>query len=169
MMESQTEDVGPWYRQRWPWYIVGLLMFGVVGAGALVVESIRHVDPLVVGDYYKEGLAINQVLDRQRNADALGLQAQADYDAAGGMLSLTLTGKDQVNEPVLKLRFIHATLANRDYSVTLVRQRSGMYRARLARLLHGDYDLILEPEDRSWRLDAHLNMPVQSWKLMPEL
>ncbi|MEJ2362534.1 MAG: FixH family protein [Gammaproteobacteria bacterium] len=141
MMESQTEDVGPWYRQRWPWYIVGLLMFGVVGAGALVVESIRHVDPLVVGDYYKEGLAINQVLDRQRNADALGLQAQADYDAAGGMLSLTLTGKDQVNEPVLKLRFI----------------------------LHGDYDLILEPEDRSWRLDAHLNMPVQSWKLMPEL
>lgn len=169
MMESQVEDVQAWYRQRWPWYIIGLLMFGVLGSSALIVESIKHTDPLVVDNYYKEGLAINQVLDRQREAAVLGLQAQAEYDAGREMLTVVLTAKRPINEQVLNLRFIHATLANRDYSVTLVRLGPGRYDARLPKVLSGDYDLILEPKDRAWRLDAHLDMPLSAWKLSPEI
>lgn len=170
MMQPQREDDGPWYRQRWPWYILGMLLFGVVGAGALVVESLRHEDPLVVGDYYKEGLAINQVLDRQHEAQKLGLQAHADYDRSQRLLSVRLTSRHKsVDAPVLRMQFIHATLANRDYSVTLLRQASGDYTAHVAKLLPGTYDLILEPTDKDWRLDAHLNMPLSDWKLLPEL
>ena len=65
--------------------------------------------------------------------------------------------------------FVHATLANRDYTVKLVRQSEHVYRAQLKTLRSGNYDLMLEPEDRVWRLDAHLNLPAQSWELKPEL
>lgn len=169
MSEAQTETVQPWYRQRWPWYIIGLLMFGVVGSGVLVVEALRHEDPLVVDNYYKKGLAINRVLDRQRAADALGLQALASFNAAKGVLSVRLSARQKIKAPELELRFFHATLANRDYSVTLARVGTDLYRANLAKLRAGNYDLMLEPADKAWRLDAHLSMPVHSWKLVPEL
>jgi len=169
MMSDEQTDVLPWYRQFWPWYIIGLLFLGVFGSGILVFSAIDHQDPIVVDDYYKEGLAINRTLDRQRAAVALGLQAQADYDTAKGVLSVRLSAKQDITAPALKLFFMHATLADRDYSVTLIRQGTDIYRAQLKTLKPGNYDLKLEPEDEVWRLDAHLTFPAQRWKLKPEL
>ena len=113
--------------------------------------------------------AINRTLDRQRTAQKMGLQAQAHYDAADGVLSIRLRARHDVTAPALKLKFMHATLANRDYVVTLLRQGTDVYRAKLKTLKPGNWDLMLEPVDKVWRLDAHLSLPVKSWKLMPEL
>lgn len=169
MLESEAKDIGPWYRQRWPWYIIGMLLFGVVFALILVEEAVQHQDPLVVDDYYKAGLAINRVLDKQRTALDMGLQAHASYDATARTLTVRLTARQNVTAKALTLLFVHATLANRDYRVTLVRQGPDLYRAHLAKLRSGEYDLMLEPKNKVWRLDAHLSMPVQNWKLVPEL
>ena len=168
-MSDEQAKVLPWYRHRWPWYIIALLSLGVFGSGILVISAIDNQDPVVADDYYKEGLAINQTLDRQRMAQTMGLLAQAQYDAADGILSVHLSAKDTITAPSLELSFFHATLANRDYSVTLVRQSADVYRASLKSLRPGNYDLKLEPKDRVWRLDAHLTLPVQSWQLKPEL
>lgn len=169
MLEAEAKDIGPWYRQRWPWYIIGMLLFGVVFSGILVAEAVRHQDPLVVDDYYKAGLAINRVLDKQRAAQEMGLQAHVNYDATARILTIRLVARQKVTAKALTLFFVHATLANRDYSVTLVRQGPDLYQAHLAKLRPGDYDLMLEPQNKVWRLDAHLSMPVRSWKLVPEL
>jgi len=168
-MADEQLDVEPWYRQFWPWYIIGLLFLGVFGSGVLVFSAIDHQDPLVVDDYYKEGLAINRTLDRQRMAKKMGLQAQAHYDAADGVLSIQLKTRHDVTSPKLELRFFHATLANQDYAVTLKREGTDIYRAKLKTLKAGNWDLMLEPEDKVWRLDAHLSLPAKNWKLMPEL
>lgn len=168
MMTDEETKIEPWYRQFWPWYIIGLLFLGVFGSGILVFSAIEHQDPIVIDDYYKEGLAINRTLDRQRAAEAMGLQAQADYNAAKGELSIRLRANQDITAPLLKLYFMHATLANRDYSVTLVRQGTDIYRGQLKTLRPGNYDLKLEPEDQVWRLDAHLTLPAQNWKLKPE-
>ena len=52
----------PWYRDPWPW----ILMAGpaaVVVAGAITLWiAFASADGLVAGDYYKQGLAINQVI-----------------------------------------------------------------------------------------------------------
>jgi hypothetical protein len=169
MMSDDQTSVIPWYRQFWPWYIIGLLFLGVFGSGVLVISAIDHQDPIVVDDYYKEGLAINRTLDRQRAAVAMGLQAQADFDASKGVLSVRLSAKHEITAPTLKLFFMHATLANRDYHVKLTRQGADLYQAQVKSLQPGNYDLKLEPEDEVWRLDAHLTFPAQSWKLKPEL
>jgi len=157
-----------WYRQLWPWYIIGLLLFGVLGSGVLVVSSIEHPDPLVVDNYYKEGLAINRTLDRQRRAAALGLVAIVQFDKANDALGIRLQASKKIQADTLTLRFVHATLANRDYSVVLHRISGNDYRARLSALRAGNYNLLLEPDSRVWRLDAHLELPANSWSMKPE-
>ena len=169
MMENQDAETLPWYRQFWPWYIIGLLFVGVFGTSILVVSAIDHPDPIVVDNYYKEGLAINRTLDRQRKAKTMGLLAQAQYDSTNGILSIRLSARHAITAPALQLFFVHATLANRDYSVKLTRKDMDVYQAQVKTLLPGNYDLMLEPEDKLWRLDAHLTMPAQSWKFIPEL
>jgi len=168
-MSNEEVDVLPWYRQLWPWYIISLLFLGVFGSGILVFSAIEHQDPLVVDDYYKEGLAINRTLDRQRTAEKMGLQALASYDKESGILRIRLTAHEQIAAPSLQLRFMHATLANQDYTVTLVREQADVYLARLGTLKSGNWDLMLEPDDKAWRLDAHLSLPAKNWKLDPEL
>ena len=70
--------VTPWWRQRWPW----LLMAGpaiVIVAGVYTgYLAFTRQDALVVGDYYKQGKAINQDLRRDRAATALGLALHAE-------------------------------------------------------------------------------------------
>ena len=61
----------PWYREPWPW----ILMSGpavVVVAGAVTMWiAFASADGVVVGDYYKRGLAMNQDLQREQAAQQL--------------------------------------------------------------------------------------------------
>lgn len=168
-MSDTKMKVLPWYRFFWPWYLIGLLLLGVLGTGDLIVQAVRHKDPVVVDNYYKEGLAINRTLDQQHTATKLGLRAQAHYDVEDGVLTVHLSAKQKINAESLNMLFVHATLANRDYTVKLVRHSGDVYRAQLKTLRPGNYDLMLEPEDEVWRLDAHLTLPAQNWVLKPEL
>jgi len=159
----------PWYRQFWPWYLLGLLFLGVAGTSVLIVAAVGHQDPLVVDDYYKEGLAINRTLDRQHQAAVMGLEAAVHYDAASASLSIRLHANSAITADTLTLQFFHATLAHRDYRVILRRESANLYRARLKVLRAGNYDMTLEPDGEAWRLDAHLDLPAGSWSMKPEL
>jgi hypothetical protein len=59
-------DATPWYRQRWPW----ILMSGpaiVVVAGAITTWiAFATADTLVVDDYYRRGVSINDRLACER-------------------------------------------------------------------------------------------------------
>jgi len=70
-------DARPWYREPWPWIIIAGPASAVVAGVALLWLAIDSNDGLVVDDYYKEGLAINQVIRRDQAAFDLRYRAQA--------------------------------------------------------------------------------------------
>jgi len=77
-------------------------------------------DALVADDYYKQGLAINQTLDRERHAQALGLSGLLRVDTAAQRIVLTLEGRpDAQPHGDLVLRMIHPTRSNFDHTLRL--------------------------------------------------
>ncbi|MFH0934336.1 MAG: FixH family protein, partial [Pseudomonadota bacterium] len=63
----------PWYREPWPWFLMSLPATAVIAGVATVVIAIQSADGMVVGDYYKAGLAINQTLARDNAATEMAL------------------------------------------------------------------------------------------------
>lgn len=168
-MNDMQLDTIPWYRQFWPWYLISIPLATIIACAIMISMAIRHKDALVVDNYYKQGLAINQTLEQQRAAAALGLRAEAKFEPDQGQLTLQLSANQHITTPSLKLYFVHATLADQDYMVKFARQSNGVYLAKMQMLKPGIWDLMLEPEDEAWRLDARLTLPAQHWLLKPDL
>ncbi len=152
-MHHLHSTVTPWYQQRWPW----LLMLGpaivVAGSAFTAYLAFSTPDPVVVGDYYKQGKAINQDLTRDRVASAMGLSMTLTYDANRSVL----TGQVQrlhgggMTEP-MRLRLSHATLPDKDIEATLQPDTAGRFEVPLAMLERSRWVVLVEGEKRDWRL-----------------
>jgi len=136
-----------WYRQRWPW----LLMLGpgaVLVAGAVTTWiAFASADGLVVDDYYKQGLAVNRVLAKEEEAKRLGISA--DVRLGGGEIAVRLAGQ---HPPALFVQLAHATRAGLDVRLRLAPGADGAYRAELAPLAPGRWQIVIEDPRGSWRL-----------------
>jgi len=110
-------------------------------------------DGLVADDYYKQGLAVNQVLRRDARARELHLAATASL--AGAEARVTLRGSSEIF-PQLRLRLIHATRSGLDQVVVL--QASGpVYKGRFVPLNGEPRLLVLEDAGSTWRLSGSWN------------
>jgi hypothetical protein len=146
---------GPWYRQRWPWF----LMLGpaiVLVAGAYTAWLAYHTDDgLVARNYYKRGLLINRTLQRDHNAAALGISAQGAWSADGRSLSVQVRGLAQpAPEPVLRVVY------DRTGAEHIVRLRDiggGWYEAGLARPADARWRAVMETDN--WRLTMVDSLP----------
>ena len=150
----------PWYRQFWPWALIALPATAVIASIATVIIAVKNPDGLVVGDYYKQGLAINQTLARDRHARFLGLQASGRLDSSGAV-RLDLTGKQPLATQQLKLSLLHPTRANQDQVIGLQLDGDGMYRGKLSPPGPARWHLLLEPKGGQWRLSGRLHWPQQ--------
>ena len=114
--------------------------------------------PVVVDDYYKEGLAINRERDKQRRAEALGLQAALSY--RDGTVDVVLTGS--ASPSALSLRLSHPLDADLDRTVTLAQLASGRYRAPVdldgTARWHWQMEPLGSSSDSDWRLDGTLRI-----------
>lgn len=150
----------PWYRQFWPWALIALPGSAVIASIATLIIAVQNPDGLVVDDYYKQGLAINQTLARDRQARFLGLQATGRI-GADGEIRLTLNGKQPVAAQRLRLRLLHPTRADEDQTRWLEAGESptAAYRGQLETPQPGRWHLLLEPEQGGWRLVGRLEWP----------
>ena len=82
------KDSRPWYQQGWPWLLIALPASAVVGGILTIIIAVESPNALVVDDYYKQGLAINQ--EKHRLAQARSMQLKALVRNDGGRLSVTL-------------------------------------------------------------------------------
>lgn len=143
---------GPWYRDRWPWILIlGPAVVVVAGIVTLVI-AVESDDGLVADDYYKRGLAINQVIERGERAARLGVSAVVDV-APDGRVVVTLDGggtDPQARPPVVRLWLAHPTRAGEDRAATLVRAGEGRYEGRVPPLPAGRWRVIVETD--AWRL-----------------
>ncbi|HSH29335.1 MAG TPA: FixH family protein [Thiohalobacter sp.] len=151
----------PWYKQFWPWFLIALPLSAVIGGIATLVIAMHSPNAMVVDDYYKEGLAINETLARGRAAAELGLSGLLRYAGATGRLQLELGVRDAgVTLPAhLELRLVHPTLAHKDQTLRLEPGSDGSYASELPQLSPGNWHLILSPPDASWRLTGRLVLP----------
>lgn len=147
----------PWYREFWPWFLISLPATAVVAGLATVWIAATNADGLVVGDYYKAGLAINQTLARDDAARELALSAtlqRADDD-----LTLALAGRLRAYPAQLTLTLAHPTRQGKDRTLILSHAGGGRYRSALPALPDSKWHAQLTDETAAWRLSGVLHTP----------
>jgi len=148
---SGVQAQRPWYREPWPW----ILMSGpaaVIVAGAFTTYlAIAHEDALVADNYYKEGLAINRILQREDVALRGGYSAQVMFSPDGQRVRVRLEGA--VDAPAaLRLHMVHPTRADLDADISLASMQAGWYEGKMKLASAPRWTLQLEDEAGSWRL-----------------
>ena len=134
MSETNDEIILPWYRQFWFWFVFGPLIFIIILCGFTVTIALKNADDVIIDNYYKEGRMINQTLDQDKRAKALGLSAELRFDVQTGevMLSLPqLPDGTQLPDHLLLLMG-HPVKAAKDQQVQLRALAPGQYRGELA-------------------------------------
>ncbi|MGA8260602.1 MAG: FixH family protein [Arenicellales bacterium] len=153
-----TDSKNLWYKQPMVWMVIGIPLTSVILGIGMIVLAFHDWDGLVVDDYYKEGLAINQTLERDAHAAALGLTAKVRFEAATGRVSLSLSGSPSFQSPaVLKLGFYHATRQGLDRVLSLRRDANGVYSATMPALPYGRW--YVSAETPQWRLIKEVMLP----------
>jgi hypothetical protein len=140
----------PWYREPWPWLLMAGPVFVIVAGIATIVTAIVTSDGVVADDYYKQGLAINRMIEREANARALGiagtLQFNEERTAVRAALSSTAPPP-----AALRLNLVHPTRAGGDQAIALKAIAPGLYEGTLTPPAAGHWTLQLEDAAGTWR------------------
>lgn len=156
----------PWYRHPWPWLLFAGPAAVAVAGSVTIWLAITSSDGLVADDYYKRGLAINRVLERDREAARLGIHAIVSQEPQG-VLKVVLSG-ESVLPPALTLQLVHPTRAGDDRTLTLTPTARGVYRSIAAPIPAGRRYVIVGDEAGSWRLTGEWKLPaVRALELAP--
>jgi hypothetical protein len=150
----------PWYREPYVWLLITFPALAVVGGLATIVIAVVSDDGLVVDDYYKRGKQINRILERDRRAVALQLNADLSIDAQN-VVRVELRAAPVASLPErVDLNLAYATRAGLDQSVALHRSgEPGHYAGNLSqRLVEGRWYVQLQTP--SWRLVGALQAPL---------
>ena len=154
----KMKNTEPWYRVPFVWLVVVLPLTAVVASFISLALAVRSDTGLVEDDYYKRGLEINRVLDRDRAAAAAGLESRLLLDDARHELLVSLSAHQGRKLPQnVELKLMHATRAGFDKTLILPRQADGTYRAPLPDFVPGHWDVQLSAQN--WRLVGSLFMP----------
>ncbi len=161
-MKDINDDSQVWYQQFWPWFVFALPATVVVAGIVTVLIAIRHSDNLVVDNYYKEGLAINQYLEQDKYALKNNLVAKLHINA-NTQLSLTLSELSDVSDHLL-LHWQHPTNKKKDFSTVLTQRSNHHYEASLNDRISGRWYLTLSAfssagDTSPWRLKTELFLP----------
>jgi hypothetical protein len=156
---TSVEKIIPWYKQFWPWFLFALPASVVVAGITTVIIAVNHADSLVADNYYKQGLAINQVLAQDETAARLGVEAEVIVDKLIGEVRIVLTGLQSQQPRTLELKWIHPTNNQRDFSVSLNQTPDRQYLGQLTQAIEGRWYLhLLAQEPRPWLVRTEVNL-----------
>lgn len=124
MSRPDALDTKPWYRYLWPWLLMLPPATAVVGSAISITLAIRSADGLVVDDYYRQGRAINQQIERKQKASSMGLEASLNAQglSPGDEVRVRLNAEQVIPpEAALKLRLVHPGRDGADREAILAR------------------------------------------------
>lgn len=149
----------PWYKQFWPWFLLGLLFSSIAVSSTFAVLSLRSFDGMVQEDYYEHGRTINMVLAKQQRAHELNLTADLRIDPLTSDLVVQLDG--DVRPEQLFLSLIFPTQDDRDFDLVLEHIREGHYRGQAPDNFRHRWYLQLHPsqDQPEWRLIGEAQFP----------
>jgi len=140
----------PWYRHPWPWILMAGPAVAVVAGFVTMYIAFTHADPLVIDQYYKEGLAINRVLERDHAALARGYRATIVFNEDRTLVRVQMAGEGLPAE--LRLHFIHLTRSGFDREFFARQIQPGIYQAFAQLPDAARWNVELEDAQRQWRL-----------------
>ena len=140
----------PWYREPWPWILMSGPAIVVVAGFYTLYLAVVGADPLVVDNYYKEGLAINRVLARDHLALQRGYRAVVMLNGKRTLVRVQLTGTELPAE--LRLHFIHPTKADLDEDIGARQIQPGLYEAKVQLADALRWSVELGDSQQQWRL-----------------
>lgn len=155
--------LAPWYKQFWPWFLIGLLFSSIIVSSTFAVLSIKTADGMVVQeDYYEHGKAINMVFAKQERARELNLSADLRLDPLTSDIVIDLAG--DTHPDTLYLDFIFPTEDDRDQSFVLEHVRDGRYVTQGPDNMRYRWYIQLQPSqlESDWRLVGEATFPNQN-------
>jgi uncharacterized protein len=166
-MIENTENILPWYRQFWFWFVFGPLIFIIVLCAFTVSTAFRYADDVVTDNYYKDGVMINKVLQQDQRAAALELVAVVKFDKVTGEILVSFDGISDgaKNLPKQLLLFMdNPVKKEKDRQFLLQEISAGLYRADLPNPPQFSWYLTLVPESdvvkrkkAEWSLSGEIN------------
>lgn len=155
-------ELRPWYQQGWPWLLIALPASAVIGGILTIVIAINSPNALVVDDYYKQGLAINQEKHRLRRAADMQLTGLVRSD--GKLITVKLEALQPVSDATVTLQIAHVTRAELDRTLSMHR-RGDSYQATLEDLPAGTWYMRLQDQQQTWELRSRFssNGPFQTY------
>ena len=157
--------VAPWYKHRWPWILMAGPATVVVAGIVTTVLAVRTSDGLVADDYYRQGLGINKVMDRDARARSLGVAASVQFNEPATRARVILTGPAAAS---LKLALVHPTRAGEDQAVVLAARGNGVYEGAIAAPRSPTLLVQLEDAEGRWRLTGEWKTRQNALALMPD-
>ena len=164
MVKAEQAATEAWYKQGWPWFLMFFPALAVVAGLITLWLAITSFDGMVVDDYYKQGQAIGQTIDRTRHAAALGLVADVELRAETVVLTLRANPGVTLPDGVL-MTIAHPTRAGEDQLIALGGS-GGRYEGRVEPLGVANWGLQLEDEARTWRLNGAAQVPNETRVLL---
>lgn len=145
-----------WYKEPWAWLVFFLPFSAVVAGIATFIIANDEPDPLVVGDYYKKGKAINLELSKIKLAQKLGMKFELTY--ANNTLVIKPTGIEK-EFPLLNLNFYHPTIADKDFNLILTPDANGLYRSEITTNIDGKWRITLSSFENTWKIENTIALP----------
>ncbi len=153
MNNLKTYEDKAWYQNPMVWMVIFFPAVAVVAGISTIFIAIESDDGLVVDDYYKQGLQINQVIDHDRRARELGLTALVDANADNGQIHLKLSALPGYEfPPEITFKLIHRTIAGYDQVTTLSRVGDAEYQGFIKPPIIEGRWTVQVLADKSWRL-----------------
>jgi hypothetical protein len=157
----QQQSTRSWFTQFWPWFLIAFPLTAVIAGLYTVFIAFDNQDSMVKGDYYKQGLAINEQLREQRLAEEMGLTATAHFNLEQQQVSLSLASKQNVTLPsTLQIHMIHQVDDQYDFAIALVKVAEGLYQGSYIQQLQHRWRLQLNPlnssADQNWKMLANI-------------
>jgi hypothetical protein len=106
---------------------------------------------MVVDDYFKRGLAINQSLAKLERAKALKLSGKLHFSTSGQVLKVRFAADSQVEKnEKLKLNLFHPTLASKDREIHLQWLAGKEYVGELKAVDPANWYFTLQSTTKNW-------------------
>jgi len=145
-----------WYREPWAWLVFGLPLAAVIASINLYIIANDDPDPLVVGDYYKTGKAINFQVAKVKLAQKLGMKFSLQL--SNNKLLIKPTGIEKTF-PLLNLSFFHPTLEDKDFYLALTPDGNGYFRHTFDNDISGKWKITITPFENNWKIQDTISLP----------
>ncbi len=124
---TNHEDIQPWYKQFWPWFIIAIPVLTVV-ANLWFIQMSMGMGDKVKDNYYKEGLAINKTVEADQAALRHGMTAELELDSATGEVRVRMPAGKKLEQLTLSIN--HPMEARYDMVFGLVTQDGQTFEGR---------------------------------------